>query len=269
MASLRELQAGFAAAIGGGPAGTEAVAADGAGGDFAAEILAGGFTAHERLQVYRNNSRAMFDGALERTYPVLLQRVGTDFFRQLAHGYRAHHPSRSGDLHWVGRHFPVYLAEHLADSGYEWLAELAALEWACECALVASRAPAAGIEALAPLAAEALASTRLRLQPSLQCVAGTVPVLDVWLANQPGADGQPVDLARGGQCVLVSCGNDGVELRVVEAPTLEFVRQLHGGTPLGEALERADLPLDAVAGVLGLLFAAGLVTGVHPDTTLE
>jgi hypothetical protein len=269
MASLRELQAGFAAALGGGSADTDAAGPGRAARDFAAELVAGGFTAHERLQVYRNNSRAMFDGALERTYAVLLRRVGADYFRQLTHGYRARHPSRSGDLHWVGRHFPEYLAEHLAGSGYEWLAELAALEWACECALVAARAPAAPVDVLAGLGADALASTCLCLQPSLHCIAATVPVLDVWQANQPGADGRPVDLARGGQCVLVSCGADGLELREVDAATLEFVRQMRDGAPLAEALERSALPLEAVAGVLGLLFGAGLVTDAHRSTSPE
>ena len=269
MASLRELQAGFAAALRGETGVADGPGAGAAARDFAAEVVAGAFESHERLQVYRNNSRAMFDGALERTYPVLLRRVGTDYFRQLAHGYRARHPSRSGDLHWVGRQFPEYLAQHLAGSGYEWLAELAALEWACECALVAAREPDAGVDVLAGLGADVLAATRLRLQPSLHCVAAAVPVLDVWQANQPGEEGRPVDLERGGQCVLVSCGDDGLELREVDTATLEFTRQLQGGAPLAAALERSSLPLDAVAGVLGFLFEAGLVTGTRPSSTPE
>ena len=85
MASLRDLQAGFAAALR-----VEVHAAAGAGSDAAArsfveEIVGGTFEPRERLQVYRNNSRVMFDGALERTYPVLQRRVGEDYFRQLAH----------------------------------------------------------------------------------------------------------------------------------------------------------------------------------------
>jgi hypothetical protein len=269
MASLRELQAGFAAALRGeapAPAGSDVGRA---ALDLVEEIAGGTFEPRERLQIYRNNSRAMFDGALERTYAVLLRRVGQDYFRQLARGYRARHPSRSGDLHWVGRHFPEYLAEHLAGSGYEWLAELAALEWACECALVAARAPTVGVDLLAGLEAEALASTCLRLQPSLHCVSAAVPVLDIWQANQPGGDGRPVDLARGGQSVLVSCGDAGLELREIDAATLEFIWQLQRGAPLAESLERSALPLDAVAGVLGLLFEAGLVTGSHPSSTPE
>jgi hypothetical protein len=204
----------------------------------------------------------MFEGALERTYPVLRRRVGDDFFRQLARGYRKRFPSRSGDLHWVGQHFPQYVAETQADSGYAWLAELATLEWACEASLVASREPPIGIEVLAGLGPDLIANARLRLQPSLHCVGATIPVLDVWRANQPGAGGQPVDLSRGAQHVLVSCGDDGLELREVVATDLEFVRLLRDGATLGAAVDQSDLALGALPGVLGLLFRAGLVTRV-------
>ena len=265
MASLRDLQAGFAAALRVDAPAAAAADNDAAQRAFVPAIVGGTFEPRERLQVYRNNSRAMFDGALERTYPVLQRRVGEDYFRQLSHEYRARHPSRSGDLHWVGRHFPEFLAEHLKGSGYEWLEQLATLEWACECALVAAGEPAVGVEVLAGLGADALASTCLRLQPSLHCISASVPVLDVWQANQPGGDGRPVDLARGGQSVLVSCGDAGLELREVGAPTLEFVRQLQAGAPLAAALGHSGLPEHAVAGALALLFEAGLVTGARPS----
>ena len=77
MASLRDLQAGFAAALRvEAHAAAAAAGNDAAARSFVAEIAGGTFEPRERLQVYRNNSRAMFDGALERTYPVLLRRVG-------------------------------------------------------------------------------------------------------------------------------------------------------------------------------------------------
>lgn len=254
MSSLPELQRAFAASLRGAP---------GAPGSGLAEgelvAAAGGVSAPQRLQIYRSNARAMFDGALERSYPVLRRRVGDDYFRQLAHGYRARHPSRSGDLHGVGSHFPAYLAATEAGTAYAWLAELAALEWACEEALVAAAMPPAGVAILAGLDADELAATRLVLQPSLACVRSAFPVLDIWRANQPDADGRAVDLARGGQCVLVSCGESGLELREVDAAVLGFVALLQRGEPLGAAVDGSGLPLAALPAALGLLFSAGLV----------
>lgn len=251
MASLPEIQARFAAALRGEPGLAEA------------DVVDDGLEAAARINVYRHNARAMFEGALERTYPVLRRRVGEDYFRQLAHGYRARFPSRSGDLHWVGEHFASYLAESEAGSGYGWLAELAELEWACECALVAARQEPVEPQVLAGLAPDEIARARLRLQPSLRCVASSFPILDVWRANQPEADGHAVDLTRGRQYVLVSCGVDGLELAEVPATALEFTRRLQAGTPLGEAVDESGLDLAELPVVLALLFSSGLVTGVH------
>jgi hypothetical protein len=256
MPSLPEIQARFASALRGNAA---ALAPD-IGGD--------GLEPASRLRIYRNNSRAMFEAALARCYPVLRRRVGDDYFRQLADDYRQRHPSNSGDLHWVGERFPEYLSSTQAGTGYAWLAELAALEWACETSLVAAQSRPVGAEALSGLAADEIGGTCLQLQHSLRCIASSFPVLDVWRANQPGADGRPIDLSTGPQCVLVSCGETGLELREVGATMLDFTRLLQQGVPLGEALDRSGLPIESVAGALGLLFQAGLVADVsHP--TLE
>jgi len=250
VASLLEVQARFAAAL------------RGERGLAEADVTDGGIEAAARLAIYCNNARAMFEGALERTYPVLRRRVGEDYFRQLAHGYRERFPSRSGDLHWIGEHFARYLAQTEAETGYAWLAELAELEWACESAFVAEREPSVEPQALAGLAPQDLGLARLRLQPSLHCVASNYPVLEVWRANQPDADGHAVDLARGGQCILVSCGTDGLELVGVSAAALAFTRHLQAGVPLETAVDESGLDLAELPGVLGMLFSHGLVTGV-------
>jgi hypothetical protein len=252
MASLPELQACFAAALRGDPH------------VLTSHVSGSGIDADGRVSIYRNNARAMFEQALERTYPVLRRRVGDEYFHQLARGYRARHPSRSGDLHWIGEHFPGYVAETETGTGYAWLAELAALEWACETALVARQEPAVGPESLSLLRPEQLGTTRLRLQPSLRCVASSFPVLDVWRSNQPGAEGAPVDLQRGAQCIAVSCSAGGLELREVSPAVLEFLRLLQCDRTLGEAVDRSRLPLESVPDALALLFRAGLVTAVLP-----
>ncbi len=255
MASLHELQGRFAAALHGRPAG------------LADEIADDGIDPAGRLQIYGNNSRAAFEGALESTYPVLRRRVGDEYFRQLAHHYREQYPSRSGDLHWVGRDFPAFLAETEAVTGYAWLADLAALEWACETALNATWDPPLDVQSLAGIPADAIAGLRLSLQPSLACVSSTWPVLDVWQANQPDASGESVDLGRGAQHVLVACGPEGLSLRAAEHSTCEFVRALRDGVTLGAAVDASSLRLESLPAALGMLFEAGQVTGVETAAT--
>jgi hypothetical protein len=135
-ASLSDLQSRFAAALReAGPQSEAAIR------QLADCIVDDGLAPARRLQVYRNNARAMFAGALERTYPVLRRQVGDGQFAELAREYRTEHPSRSGDLHWVGEQFASWLAPQAAADDRAWLAELARLEWACEESLVAARLP--------------------------------------------------------------------------------------------------------------------------------
>lgn len=215
-----------------------------------------------RLRVYRNNSRALFEQALKLTYPVLCRRVGTDYFRQLGHHYREAHPSRSGDLHDVGRRFPGFLAAHLGGSPYAWLAELALLEWSVADAGVAAEAPAAAATSLAGLAAEHVASARFTYVPSLRLVRGSVPILSIWQANQPGSDGSPVDLSSGGECVLIHRNSGDVELRPAEPTEFAFVEATARGATLGEAIDASALPLEHLPAVLHRLFADGIIATV-------
>ena len=271
MPALRELQQAFAAGLRG-----DARAGAGAGADERADVRAGagadadaawacddGIAAGARLQLYRNNSRALFRQSLELTFPVVRRRVGEDYFRQLADTFRCEHPSCAGDLHEVGRPWPAFLATRLAESPYAWLAELAALEWACADAAVAADAPPVDASVLAAIPVESLGDLRLVPVPSLRLVAASVPVLAVWRANRPGLPGEPVDLSAGAECVRVHRRDDDVELRAVDAVEFAFLRSLAEGASLAHAIDRAALPLERLPSVLAALFADGCVAAVH------
>jgi hypothetical protein len=248
--ALRDLQCAFAAGLRDGTR----VEAPWAAAD--------GIDAAARLQIYRNNSRALFRHSLELTFPVVRRRVGDAFFRTLVDEFRREHPSRTGDLHEVGRPWPAFLAARLESSPYAWLAELAELEWACADAAVAPDAASVSAVALAAVPADALADVRLVTAPSLRLVSASVPVLAVWRANQRDPAGAPVDLAAGPAFVRVHRSADDVELCALEAGEFHFLRELAGGASLGEALDRAALPMERLAPVLAGLFADGCIVAV-------
>ncbi len=254
MPALLEVQRSFAAGL------------RDASHDAAAWAVDDGIPAAARLRVYRNNSQAMFEQALQLTYPVVHGRVGHDYFRQLAHHFRNAHPSRTGDLHDVGRPFPGFLAWHLAGTSYAWLAELAALEWAVAEAGVAADSPTASVAALATLPADAIEETRFRFVPSLQRVGGSIPVLSVWRANQSDAGEAPVDLSAGPEYVIVHRGPQGAELRPVPRREFAFIDALATGATLGAAQEQSGLPVTRLAGVLHWLFTSEVVAAVLPPS---
>ncbi len=251
MPTLREIQSAFAAHL--------LTAAD-APTSF---VVDAAIPAAARLAVYRHNSRSFFDAALRSTYPVIERRVGTDYFKQLSAQYRDAHPSARGDLHWVGAHFPRFLAQHLADTPYAWLTELAQLEWAVAAAAVAPESERIGVDALRNVAPDSLGAVRLQLIPSLAVIEASVPVLAVWRANRDQASSVPIDLALGGECVVVHrAASDDVELRRVSAEECRFVRALHDGQSLEEALEQSALAIEALQQALARLFGDGCVAAI-------
>ncbi len=215
----------------------------------------------ERFDAYRNNAWQFFAAALEQTYPVVLRRVGAEFFRQLAREYRDAHPSRRGDLHWVGSEFPAWLAIRLAESGYEWLADLAALEWAVASATVSSTSPAIALTALAEFAPESLAGLTVEFHPSLGRVASQFPIWRVWQANQADDPG-PVDLSVGGECCVVACVDDRPVVYRVDSDDYRLLERLAQGDTLGEALESVRTDADTLGRVLAWAFGERLVTAV-------
>ena len=90
-----------------------------------------------RLRIYRNNLHEGFQKTLALEYPVIGRLVGSEYFRQLALGFLARHPSTSGNLHHVGAPFASFLRQQFADTAYLYLTDVATLEWSYQECLVA------------------------------------------------------------------------------------------------------------------------------------
>jgi hypothetical protein len=242
MASLRELQRSFAAAL--------------RDPDVACAVLP-----PANLAVYRNNASITFRETLERTFPVVRRRVGDDYFRQLAAHYRQAFPSRQGDLHWVGRDFATFLHEHLAGTDYAWLADLAQLEWLRTETAVAEELPPLGAEALTSIAPDDLEHLVLGLQPSLRFHSSAFPVFSVWRANQSDI-APPVDQSIGPECGMTLQRLGHPEIQQLSGAVFSFVSSLHSGRTLGSAMSAAGLDEHALTQALAMLFAEGLVASL-------
>jgi hypothetical protein len=216
----------------------------------------------QRLDVYRNNGWQFVLAALERSYPVTQRRVGIDFFRQLAREYRIQHPSRHGDLHWIGEAFPGWLADRMAGTGYEWLADLARLEWACEASVAAARREPVRLESLGHFDPEVLPHLVLDLQPSLQLVASPFPIWSVWQANRHEAAAAPVDLAAGAEHCAVACSADQAAVYRLDAADHRLLRSLQEGKSLADATAAAASDAGTLGRLLDWVFGEELVVQV-------
>ncbi len=215
----------------------------------------------DNLSVYRNNARHQFGRAMEIAYPVVRRRVGEDYFRQLVHHYREAHPSRSGDLHWAGREFAPFLAQHLAGTEYGWLADLARVEWSCEQASIAEWIPPVTADALAGFEAGELENIVFGLQPSLGLVESAFPVFSIWQANQR-ENAPPVDQSVGAELGMVFMRDDVLRVQLLDATRFSYLSALAEGASLGEAMSRAGMDEAGLLSGLQMLFGEQLACAV-------
>jgi hypothetical protein len=242
MASLRELQRSFAAALR-DPA-------------VACAVLP-----PANLAVYRNNASITFRETLERTFPVVRRRVGDDYFRQLCAQYRQKFPSRNADLHWAGRDFTPFLVEQLSGTDYAWLADLAQLEWLRTESAVSGEKPALTASVLAEIAAEDLERLVFGLQPSVRLHASSYPVFSVWMVNQVD-NAPPVDHSAGSECGMIHQSHGAAQVRRLEGPVFSCLTSIILGATLGESVATAQLDERGVTQALAILFDEGLVSSM-------
>src|SRR5216684_4636814 len=93
-------------------------------------IVDGGFTAAERLRVYRNTCRSVLIATLRMAYPAVDRLVGRDFFDMAAARFMRAHPPQSGYLNEYGGEFPEFLAALGPASEVPYVADVASFEWA-------------------------------------------------------------------------------------------------------------------------------------------
>ncbi|MFZ5502278.1 MAG: DNA-binding domain-containing protein [Pseudomonadota bacterium] len=217
------------------------------------------------LGVYRNNYRGNLHDALAGAYPVIEQLVGEKFFRRISRGYIGQHPSRGGNLHHYGAELADFVASFDPAQGLPYLADIAALEWACHRAYFADDAAALDINKLAQVQSEHYADLILHIQPACHFLRSRYPIAAIWHAHQPGAPADfHIDLDSGPCNALVSRKDNVVTVSELSAADAAWLQGIQAGTPLGAATDAtlefyADFDLQSV--LLKLLQLNILVDG--------
>lgn len=256
MPSLRSLQTDVMNALLSGESGPAAAL-------IALRGAAGTVSPARRLDVYRSNVRANFQGSLRSSFPAVWRLVGEDYFRQVARDYHRENPSRSGDLLHVGRGFPAYLSKlHRADP-YRYLADVACLEWLCEESLLAAEHAALDLERLRRIAPSAYGDLRFEVHPALRLFESPFPALRIWEANVASdAEPEPIDLGAGADCLAIMRLRLKLTFHRLSRGELCFLDSLRGGDDFSEAIERAgacDDAFDAGAALRRFVAAEAIV----------
>ena len=216
----------------------------------------------KRFAVYRNNVVAGLTEALKDAFPAVYRIVGPEFFPAMARAYVVANPPRSPILLDYGVGFPEFIGEFQPAAVLPYLADVARIERAWTEAYHAPEASPIDPAALAALATEEFPAVRFQLHPSTHLVRSQFPALTIWQMNVADGVPGPVDLASGGQDVLVVRPAADVEVRLIAGGSFEFVRALTDGASVLAAMKAAltaDHRFDLSANLIGLMQAGALV----------
>jgi hypothetical protein len=198
------------------------------------------------LAVYRANSHASAQRALQAAYPVIAQLVGDENFGYLARDFWQQHPPGCGDLAQWGSLLPVFLAasRQLADTPY--LADVAQIEWQLHvCAGAADRSQdTASFAALTQQDPEYLSFT---IAPGMCLLPSAYPATAIALAHKGQSTMQDAAaLLQNGvaQTALLWRHGFAPRLRVLHEAEHAFTSAVCAGQNLMAALSLAHAGFD-------------------------
>jgi len=227
------------------------------------------YSAAVAIEVYRNNYRGNLHDALAGAFPVIEQLVGQDFFRHITRRFITQHPSRSGNLHHYGAEMTSFISAFEPAQGLVYLADVAALEWACHCAYFAEDAAMLDIARLAQIPPGQYSDLILHIHPSCHLLRSRYPVVSIWHAHQPGTNSDfHIDLDSGCSNALVTRKDDVVMVSELSAADADWLQGIQSGISLGEAtaatLERH--PGFDLLGAMQQLIAQGVLSDFNLRT---
>jgi hypothetical protein len=195
--------------------------------------------AADRLNIYRNTFIAGLTKAMCLCYPVVRRLVGEDFFEGAAQLFVTQNPPSAAYLDQYGGAFPDFLRHFPPASPLPYLAAVARLEWAVNCALHAADAQPLELQRLTSLGPDDQCRLCLVGHPSVRLLRLDHPVDAIWraiLADDDHALGS-IDLDAGPVHLLVERRATGVEVIRLEGPAWRFAERLFAGEPIQLALD--------------------------------
>jgi len=118
--------------------------------------------AQENIEIYADAYEARLLEAMEKTFPLLREKLGETLFDDLAIEYLLSHPSHHFSLAGIGEKFSEFLATTHSDAS-----EVAALDWAIHIAMDSKNAIPVSIVSLQNVPTEKWGELCFQLHPSL------------------------------------------------------------------------------------------------------
>jgi len=199
-----------------------------------------GFSALERVQIYRNNLFISLTNALQAIYPSVQRLVGEGFFKYLAHSYIRAHPSQSGNLHDFGQELAAFIVQFAPAATVPYLADVAKLEWAQHEVFHAADHSPLDLGRLSAVPDELRTELRFCFHPASKLISSPYPVLSIWQACRDEHETvRTIGANDESEQILVVRQQGKIELHRLARAEYAFLKALADSYRLGTAYERA------------------------------
>jgi len=165
---------------------------------------------------------------------VVRRLAGEESFLGATCGYVLTQPPRSASLLRYGEAFPIFLRSIEDCASIEYLADIAALEWARHTARYAAPAATSPLEMPQRSCAQ-LRAVRVVLHPSVSLIDSRFPIVTIWEANR--SSGEAVIGCWKPEQALVARPFLFVEVRRLPPGGYAFLQALRAGAMIGDAAE--------------------------------
>lgn len=157
--------------------------------DFISKLLpVGTLTQEKQLSIYRANIKGAYQKVLAQIYPACLNILGEKYFNQLCSNFCVEYPSTQADLNFYGAQFPEFIKKHIDSNAelkdYEYLEDLAFLEWHWHASYYADNDPLFSFENFALVNPEVQGELVFILSNAFSLHKTPYPLLDIWHANK-------------------------------------------------------------------------------------
>lgn len=236
---LRSLQRWFANAVTTPEPGPVAAAP----GETESRLTAGpSLDARARLEIYRRAYHSRLIECLLDDYPGLRAALGESAFEALCRAYIAEHPSDGPSLNSFGRGMSRFCRESplpsvVLECPRDFLADLAALEWAIVEVIHAPTAESFSLQGMADLPVDRWARARVVATPALRMLRSQYPVNAFFQSFRDGES--PLIPAPERAATVVYRSGPTVWRMDFTEPMFDLLKALFEGESLGVSLEQA------------------------------
>ncbi len=227
-------------------------------------------TREQALAVYQTAYRLRLTEFLANDYEKLRSYMGEVRFNEMAEAYIRENPSHASNARWFGQNLPAWLKQSGRLSQHPECTELAELELSLGTAFDAIDVPSLGIEALASIPPEQIATTAFAFHPSLQTLAQRQNTASLWSALQCGETPPRPYVQDEPQTVMIWRQGNQSRFRILGAEEHMVLAQAREGVPFGALCEMMafshgadDVPLRAATYLRGWL-EAEIITSLLP-----